>query len=271
MSCVINPYDLLGVTIKSSKDEIRKKYYELSLLVHPDKGGTGDDMMILHSAYKFIIREIENIDNSLTIEKLESEFKDFCDMQQKTIPLFQDIYAEAFDLPKFNTKFEDAICDGEYVFMKPFLDGGYGDLMEKSDIDFLSNITNISYKDKADEPITNMFNAISIYDNHINEQTFFNNVYDYTASKVDNYSLDMNGLSMCDYKEAFTPVIYKDSNDDTLQTKSIDDLVKERESKNNDDDKYANYFNDKYGKFTWSFAGFMDPSGNVVKNTLKLE
>jgi curved DNA-binding protein CbpA len=52
MKTSIQPYELLGVTMKSSLNDVRKAYYQLALLCHPDKGGNPQDMQLLHSAYK---------------------------------------------------------------------------------------------------------------------------------------------------------------------------------------------------------------------------
>ena len=106
---IINPYELLGVTINTNKDELKKRYYELAILMHPDKGGNKDDMITLQMAYKFILRELETINNSESLEKLtenaQQEYKKFCKSQENTLPEFNDIFADAFNLDKFNDYF----------------------------------------------------------------------------------------------------------------------------------------------------------------------
>ncbi len=188
-SYVINPYDLLGISTKTTKEELRKRYYELSLLMHPDKGGSKDDMIILHNSYRYVLKEVENIDYSLTVEKLESDFKEFCNLQEKEIPLFRDIYAEAFDLPIFNLKFENALESGHNTLFSASLEGGYGNLMDASSND-------INYNPDTEKP-KNEFTAISVYKCPVKEQQVFNNVYDFTK-QVDNYTTDTNGLYMTD-------------------------------------------------------------------------
>ena len=37
---LIDPYNLLGVTINSSPKEVKQAYYNLALLCHPDKSNT---------------------------------------------------------------------------------------------------------------------------------------------------------------------------------------------------------------------------------------
>ena len=65
---LINPYDFLGVTINSSIKELKKKYFELALICHPDKGGNSNDMDILNKAYLYILEQINNCNNNITYE-----------------------------------------------------------------------------------------------------------------------------------------------------------------------------------------------------------
>ena len=62
---LINPYDLLGVKINSTLSEIKKAYYNLALLCHPDKGGCKKDMDTIHQAYKYVIEQVNNINKKL--------------------------------------------------------------------------------------------------------------------------------------------------------------------------------------------------------------
>lgn len=52
----LDPYAVLGVTLTSSPNEVRRAYYSLALLVHPDKGGDADQMAVVQSAYAWIMR-----------------------------------------------------------------------------------------------------------------------------------------------------------------------------------------------------------------------
>ena len=44
---LINPYSLLGVNDKSSLRELKKNYYNMALLCHPDRGGDKKDMNVV--------------------------------------------------------------------------------------------------------------------------------------------------------------------------------------------------------------------------------
>ena len=77
MTHSINPYDLLGVTINSSLKEIKKAYYNLALLCHPDKGGSNNDMIMIHNAYLYVKKQIEFSLNKEKLENIEDDFKNY--------------------------------------------------------------------------------------------------------------------------------------------------------------------------------------------------
>jgi hypothetical protein len=54
MSCV-DPYKLLGVTVKHKREDIRSAFNTLSLLCLNDKGGRREDMEVLYVAYRYIL------------------------------------------------------------------------------------------------------------------------------------------------------------------------------------------------------------------------
>lgn len=97
---LINPFLLLGVDIKSTRDEVRKKFKELSLICHPDKGGDKEQMSVLHLAYKYILDQIEFQEHGRTMEDEEEKFKKFLeDQKMESIPSLFEIMTD------FNSKF----------------------------------------------------------------------------------------------------------------------------------------------------------------------
>lgn len=110
MSCKsINPYELLGLTIKSTKKECKKKYYELALLCHPDKGGNKNDMIIIHNAYKYVMEQLKFQEDVKTFDDIEEDFKKYFNKNKKKPPSFYEIWSdtdEAKALMKFNRNFE---------------------------------------------------------------------------------------------------------------------------------------------------------------------
>lgn len=146
---LIDPYGLLGVDSRSSLGELKKNYYNLALLCHPDKGGNDKDMNVVSLAYNYIKDHLENVKET-TYEKLEEEFADFCKGQEiLKPPTFGQIYEETNDwINEFNKKFEDGlntsgdmrqfiggeddIYDNPYLKENNPLSGGYGEYMEVS-------------------------------------------------------------------------------------------------------------------------------------------
>lgn len=210
MNGLINPYELLGVTINSKKDELKKRYYELAILMHPDKGGDKDDMIILKNAYEFILREIETIDYSSSIQELtenaQKEYKKFCKSQENTIPKFNDIFADAFNLDKFNDYFSNTLEmnteENNYEPMHASINEGYGDLMD-TDQRIYKQGEPYTIDDNIIKPIMNPF-TLSEYVPVIKEQTVCNNLLDYQNQTMNNFTMTTNGMVLSDYKEAFS-------------------------------------------------------------------
>lgn len=244
---MLNPYDILGVTIDSTKEELKKKYYALSLLVHPDKGGSSEDMIIVQKAYKYVLRELSNIDRSLTVEILKERFNSFCLDQKNQVPMFQDIYAEAFDLPKFNEYF---YANSNDVFPASFK-GGYGNLMDKSEL-------TTKYEDVESKGLENTFSLVN-YTPQV-ERLDNQNVYDMTVGieGPENYSMENSGMIMTDYKEAFTEKI-TDTNFDEKDILTYDEFKKLR------DETHYHTINS-----IWSIDGFRNENGELIKDVLRI-
>ena len=106
---MINPYDIMNVSHNSTIKELKKSYYQMALICHPDKGGTKEDMIVIHNAYKYIKEQLENCDNVGTYEDMETAFNSFCKEQEDTPPPFRDIWEDSEQKKlrdEFNTAFE---------------------------------------------------------------------------------------------------------------------------------------------------------------------
>lgn len=264
MNSLINPYDLLGVSINTRIDELKKRYYELAILMHPDKGGDKDDMITLQTAYKFILREIENIDYSSNVEdlttNLQNEYKKFCKSQENTLPEFNDIFAEAFNLDKFNDYFSNTQVTQTIPVSIP---EGYGDLMDISEEHQVhqSYEPSTQYHD-AEIPIKNQF-TLAEYVPHIKEQSVYGNLYDYQNPTTNNFTTNTNGMVLSDYKEAFSEpakVPYDPEYKNEYHADNLDELMIEREQ------ELRNVGVSTNTSSIWSYEGFIDSSRNIIKN-----
>lgn len=128
---LIDPYGLLGATVDSTRAEVKQAYYALSLLVHPDKGGSAADMIVVHNAYRYVIAQLSEINRTVTLEDLEQRFALFCMQQLAEPPPFAQInvdmrlFHETFDsLPRGDSPGQ-ALCAS--------MASGYADSMEQSE------------------------------------------------------------------------------------------------------------------------------------------
>lgn len=113
MNIGLNPYEFLGVTPSSSLEDVRKAYHELSLLVHPDKGGSTQEMHILITAYKWIKEQIE-YKTTKDYQTIQDEFDNFIKKQnnEKPPPLTH-ILAETigFEYDKFKNIYNATLLE----------------------------------------------------------------------------------------------------------------------------------------------------------------
>lgn len=234
MNLEINPYELLGLSPKSNFSELKKAYYELSLLCHPDRGGNSKEMIIIHNSYQYIKKQFENCNKNCnlenTYENMEKEFEIFCNKQEKEPPPFRDIFNETNDFIKdFNKKFTEN--KNRINSINPF-EKGYGNLMESSDLKD-SDIKN--YKEYENENIsqplkTNFNNQIIHYEDPLYLPDNYGKNYDLHTKEINDFTHNDNNLQMSDYKLAFNN---SDKNLEEIlnidiKPKTLGDLIKER-------------------------------------------
>jgi curved DNA-binding protein CbpA len=230
-SRLINPFSLLGVSSKSTLTDLKKAYYQLSLMCHPDKGGDSADMVVISKAYQYVKQQLDKVKDT-TYEELEDEFQEFCKNQESELPpSFSSIYKETQDwLEEFNKEFNEVHYKNENqefgkgilndnfnaYQINPFGDG-YSAIMDKSEY---SNLDTTSSSIETDlnelrelelKPISQKFNReITEYKepeslpNTVTAYPLENKeIVDYSGST----GILQNGLKleMTDYKKAYSP------------------------------------------------------------------
>jgi hypothetical protein len=136
-SACIDPYGLLGVTVDSAPADVRRAYYALSLLVHPDKGGLAADMATVHNAYRYVFAQVSTVADrgDATVDNLERDFAEFCRLQSEEPPRFRDIATEEGEMDRFHRDFHDdgGVFDGLQYDDAAAPSEGYGELMVASE------------------------------------------------------------------------------------------------------------------------------------------
>ena len=91
---IINPYELFGITVDTSISELKKIYYDLASICHPDKGGNKNDMIIIKQAYEYIKKQLSNSENRLNLEEIQHDFDKYRNSQKIKLETFYDIHSK---------------------------------------------------------------------------------------------------------------------------------------------------------------------------------
>ena len=228
MSIVINPYHLFGLTTDSSLSDLKKSYYELSLICHPDRGGDKDQMVTVHNSYLYLKEQLSNHnheDLSETYQNLELQFQEFCQQQNKELPEFCTIYEENNDfIQKFNSQFEQRHQHLEQDQSGPF-QSGYSTLMEPSD-NQINNIPEYPLSD-CDQHLKNQFKQQIIeYQEPKTLPDNYGNYFNFNISKIDDFSHQSDTLEMTDYLKAHSYPL--DLSDIKYKQISLKECIEER-------------------------------------------
>lgn len=123
----MDAYKILGVDRKSTLDSIKKKFKQLALELHPDKGGNEHMFNLVKESYVYVLQDIKNASSS----------KDFMDLKGD-----HTTYINNPDSQKRNVKLEDINEDSlKKQFHKVFNESnsktvdsrGYGKYMVETD------------------------------------------------------------------------------------------------------------------------------------------
>lgn len=239
----INPYELFGVDYNQCDlKHLKKKYYELALLCHPDKGGDEQSMIMVQQSYEYILNQFENCSVKKTYEELENEFNQFIESQKIKIPLFRSIFEESDEFQKlrnFNKLFEEQ----KYNFDEPqpennidnnhmlnCFNEGYGNMMVNSE--YNEQLINTEYNTKIPIDINEQHPFLNISQNELI-------VYKEPEAKPIGYGIqhrydinetpdDFSTDSSCDYQKAFS-ILGKDTIDSfKIKDRTLEDIIDER-------------------------------------------
>ena len=276
---LFDPFEFLGFDSKNPNNitikDLKKSYYTLALICHPDKGGNPEDMLILQNSYLYIKEQIELKDsNSKDYDITCKDFQQFMKEQSQDPPPFSKVYEDTQEwLREFNSLFNETKTNNIQLNDTDLLNAGYGEFMEpESDYNSNNNTYTrtrdvnkefenikltrqneiIDYKNLKENiddntndinlKIKNEFKTEIIKYVEPREANFNNtvlnlNVLDVSGAKIDNFNSVMKNMSLCDYKEALSSA---DLTIESLETVIIDKTCHTIEEVNINYDKLLN-------------------------------
>ena len=224
---MINPYDIMNLTPESSLKDLKDAYYQMALLCHPDKGGSADDMIVIHNAYKYIKEQLENCADVKTYEELEEEFTSFCTEQEETPPPFRDIWEDSNEKQlrdEFNRLFEES-PDRAYQLpgIKEYLPAnkGYQRYMLESHYRRKGLVGTIDYKPLNMDELTEEFEDSD--GEFIEQVEFERRIIEY---KEPEGILEINVKDGIDYFDAFSNP--EEIDESKIKERTLEELIAER-------------------------------------------
>jgi curved DNA-binding protein CbpA len=247
---MINPYELLGVDYNSSLNDVRKAYYNMALILHPDKGGSKEDMIILQNSYNWIKNKLDLVQERgiKTVEEIEKEFNDFLELQNNSKPQkLSELLCETYDFTldslynNYKDKYENPKLPwaiiyeliSHHIYFRFIRSPEFVDNKEEfwkivdSQIELLQNRehdTNLStssiHHGYGDEMVITEEQEIKPFKTDIVEYTEPESIFlpsqqvaqnTEQVSKLDDYSIQTKYLKMNDYKKAYTEYSIADS------------------------------------------------------------
>lgn len=191
--CALDPYALLGVTIHSTCQEVRRRYYQLACICHPDRGGTADQMRTLHNAYQFVSRG-NALTGTSTFEDLQLRFDEFCSEQTSEPPRFVDIHADVHQNSDFHSAFERSEqIDGA------FAEGGYATAPSEY------TASEAGYVPKVSGAVVDFDRQVTVYAEPTAVVQPRASLRDLENTRLDDYSVFVGKLHVSDYKEGLAP------------------------------------------------------------------
>lgn len=239
----INPYELLGVTPSSTLQEVKKAFGTLSRIMHPDKGGNANDMMILQYAYDYVSEQIkwaltastsQELKSESVVNRLERSFKEFCLSQEETESEFN--FSTTTNSDNFNLLYDQLWKKYPGNIWHASYRGGYdSEITAISEDNNLMMMSDVTYDPmKGLEPAPKPFpSQLVIYQEPESYATttvlapMAPTEFDVLNRKIEDYG---QGTDLSDYKRAYTVYEMKDFRTTLDPLPSIETILRDRES-----------------------------------------
>lgn len=122
----MNPYEVFNLNDNFTWDELKTSYRRVAKLVHPDKGGSEILFKKITECFKHLASELKKKEIDKPHWELKKQSQQF--FQDNPIP--NNNYNHDNDTQNFSQRFNKAFDDNKLE--DELMDGGYGDIMEKS-------------------------------------------------------------------------------------------------------------------------------------------
>ena len=185
---LFDPFEFLGFDSKNPNNitikDLKKSYYTLALICHPDKGGNPEDMLILQNSYLYIKEQIELKDtNSKDYDATCKDFQQFMKEQSQDPPPFSKVYEDTQEwLREFNSLCNESKTNNIQLNDTDLLNPGYGEFMEPESDYNNNNNNNNNYTRTKD--VNQEFENIKL--------TRQNEIIDYKNLKENSENTDEN-------------------------------------------------------------------------------
>lgn len=222
----MDPYNVLGVQKNFTLQELKDKYKQLAVKVHPDKGGTEHLFLLVTKCFKTLLKEYKRREEQKEYHELKADFKRQQAQPQRPAP------STRFNIDKFNQVFESNKLESAYDkgykdwvsddpntdIAKPakkFTKDGFNKAFEQQQVNQESKYI-VKYREPEALPMAKKLNFTDLAETHIDDFSGDN-----TTKKHLNYM---------DYKVAHsTSRIVDPSLKDKIKFyKNIDELEKHR-------------------------------------------
>lgn len=251
----VDPWQLLGVTPISSINDVRKSYYYLARIMHPDRGGNADDMRTLHEAYTWIYKQLTGSSFPVTVDDPAKtpimemvigmnrdvvgdrydELKKTDDQRTRIMVLDWIKYAIERDamegknlreVDEYLIESIENVSKAQQSMYPSSIEEGYGSLMDPCETIIDMNLNYQDLQKKTCPPPHILFSKeLAVYKEPICPTSF--NMEEETVcvpKSKDDYSGNKEKLSMTDYMVAYSPNVI--SNTEQYEKEKLEKLEK---------------------------------------------
>ena len=111
----LDPYAILQIDHEASIEDIKKAYYAIAKVYHPDKGGNNEMFRILTQAYELIMSRVSQSNNQSRTNSNTSTTREEIDIPMRGN--IMDMRGSSFSSDKFNEQFSGNMnLDSDFVY-----------------------------------------------------------------------------------------------------------------------------------------------------------